>query len=444
LRDSARIEKTYFGDVEFRGPLEVGLSSAIVAKSGALRINGIVRAGATVSSLDLRSDFVSPLEFRPAIEVPAGRRLIVRIDNETARLEFNGGAKSLSGAGTLLNDATFRNGARIATGGAVGTLTVDGAVTMLSNSVFAAKIGGTLPGGHDQLVVTGTVALGGGILDVTTLPAYADPAMPGEVDSFALLEAGARDGAFHAVRYNGVLLAADIVDGESFRDHVDGGLFRGIAYSPTRVVLRNLRALPGDSDGDLDVDITDFNNLAAHFDPGGANPGNGWLKGNFDDDTDIDITDFNNFATNFAPGGYDRPVAAAVAKTDPGQIDLVVDLNTGEVLLDGNAAQASGIQVYSAGGSLIAQDLAPAILQFVISTNNTTYAEGAFANIGGNGLVSLGILYDLLSDERDLSFEYTMLGQPTGTGRVIYIPEPASMVLIAIGGLMMFQRQRMA
>jgi len=202
-----------------------------------------------------------------------------------------------------------------------------------------------------------------------------------------------------------------------------------------------------DTDLDRDIDITDFNNLATNFDAGGANAAtNGLSKGNSDGDNDVDITDFNNLASAFAPGGYDAPgsAAAVAADADPGQIDLIVDLNTGEVLLDGNAASASGIQVYSASGSLIAQDLSPALLQFVISTNNTTYAEGAFANIGVNGLVSLGILCDLNVDAGDVEFEYTMLGQDTVVGTVIYIPEPASMVLMGIGGLLVLRRRHAA
>jgi len=54
-----------------------------------------------------------------------------------------------------------------------------------------------------------------------------------------------------------------------------------------------------------DVDITDFNALAANFDPSGSNAlTNTWDLGNFDGDDDIDITDFNFLGTNFASSGY--------------------------------------------------------------------------------------------------------------------------------------------
>jgi len=54
-----------------------------------------------------------------------------------------------------------------------------------------------------------------------------------------------------------------------------------------------------------DVDITDFNQFAANFDPSGINVAtNTWGNANFDGDNDVDVTDFNYLASNFAPGGY--------------------------------------------------------------------------------------------------------------------------------------------
>ena len=88
----------------------------------------------------------------------------------------------------------------------------------------------------------------------------------------------------------------------SFRDHLGGGLFRNLTYTPTTVSFQKLKALAGDADGDKDVDITDFNSLAGNFDPGGANSAtNDWTKADFDADGDIDITDFSLLAGNFAP-----------------------------------------------------------------------------------------------------------------------------------------------
>ena len=71
-----------------------------------------------------------------------------------------------------------------------------------------------------------------------------------------------------------------------------------------------------------DVDITDFNALASHFDPrGDGDLQNGplWNEGNLDGDDDIDITDFNILASNFMPGGYD-----AVAIPEPSSVVLLL------------------------------------------------------------------------------------------------------------------------
>ena len=61
--------------------------------------------------------------------------------------------------------------------------------------------------------------------------------------------------------------------------------------------------LRGDTELDRDVDITDFNALASHFDPDGVFGPNVWSEGNFDGDYDTDITDFNLLAANFSPAG---------------------------------------------------------------------------------------------------------------------------------------------
>ena len=72
--------------------------------------------------------------------------------------------------------------------------------------------------------------------------------------------------------YDGAGLSADFGPAEngSFRDHVSERRFRNVTYAATEVQFHNLFALQGDTDGDKDVDITDFNSLATNFDPDGA------------------------------------------------------------------------------------------------------------------------------------------------------------------------------
>ena len=62
--------------------------------------------------------------------------------------------------------------------------------------------------------------------------------------------------------------------------------------------------LPGDTDLDRDVDLSDYNKLATNFDPVGFQGPHGWNDGNFDADNDVDLSDYNALAAGFNPAGY--------------------------------------------------------------------------------------------------------------------------------------------
>ena len=123
-----------------------------------------------------------------------------------------------------------------------------------------------------------------------------------------LITSGQRNGTFNTVQYDGSPLAADsATDGNgSFRSRAGGGLFRSVTYTATTVQLQNLLALAGDTDGDMDVDLSDYTRLATNFAPGGSSLA--WTDGDFDSDGDIDLSDYNSLASNFAPGGYGAAV----------------------------------------------------------------------------------------------------------------------------------------
>lgn len=57
--------------------------------------------------------------------------------------------------------------------------------------------------------------------------------------------------------------------------------------------------IPGDFDGDNDVDIVDFSTFTGCFAGAGAEPPLGCEPADFDGDRDVDIVDFSTFATNF-------------------------------------------------------------------------------------------------------------------------------------------------
>jgi hypothetical protein len=96
----------------------------------------------------------------------------------------------------------------------------------------------------------------------------------------------------------------------------------------TTIWIDNLRFLgefpdpdptqPGDTDGDLDVDITDLNNVRNNFSGEGL--------GDTDDDNDVDITDLNNVRNNFgagAPVGVPEPGSAALVLCGLGAVLLL-------------------------------------------------------------------------------------------------------------------------
>ena len=228
-----------------------------------------------------------------------------RLHNGGGMLDVQEGI--VSGSGTI--GGNVENGSIIAPSDSPGVLTIDGNLNNSTVGTIAIEIDGTDgPGetqGHDQIQVTGSSTLDG-TLSITT-GAYTDPTIRAARDMFTVIaSAGGSTGTFGTVSYDGVDLFADFngTNG-SFRNHIANGLFHNIDYDGNNVRLTNLFALEGDADGDIDIDITDFNILASHFDDTGANSAtNDWTTADFDADGDIDITDFNFLAANFSDAGY--------------------------------------------------------------------------------------------------------------------------------------------
>jgi hypothetical protein len=105
-------------------------------------------------------------------------------------------------------------------------------------------------------------------------------------------EPGRIDGAFQSLPLLGAHLGF-------------GVFFQGITYSyhqgaqpHSSVSVDAFQAKPGDTDGDRDVDFTDFNNLANGY-TGVGGSGKVWTQGDFDADGDVDFADFNKLANNY-------------------------------------------------------------------------------------------------------------------------------------------------
>ena len=180
-----------------------------------------------------------------------------------------------------------------------GSVTYNGTVEM--------ELEGVSEGSYDQInhnLGTGESMLGG-TLNVVPIGSYTGPANPGDADDFVLMTSATQNGTFETVQYDGsTLVPLGAVDSNgSFRSYSGtGGIFSALTYSATTVEFQNLLALAGDTDGDQDIDLSDYNRLATNFAPGGTTLL--WTDGDFDSDGDIDLSDYSSLASNFAPNGY--------------------------------------------------------------------------------------------------------------------------------------------
>jgi hypothetical protein len=233
--------------------------------------------------------------------------------SSTGSFEHSGG--HLTNVGSVLNDGVYT------------VSTVEGEIPLFTDVLdFTQTAAGTLsiqlagPDGFRSGLATCSADCGieviqlNGELRIVPSTVYSDPATRGTADDIVLIEAGNIVGAFDTVNFGDITIWAGAgepltidfadEDGSSFRSHQGDGLFRNISYTATTVQLQNLLALAGDTNGDMDVDLSDYIALANNFDPVGFLGPYSWLDGNFDGDGDVDLADYNELASNFDPAGY--------------------------------------------------------------------------------------------------------------------------------------------
>lgn len=307
-------------------------NSYFLAGAGNVDLQANTSAGnPTVQVIQGSHEFQVRVEISDAatVDVAAGSSL-----DFVNRLDLNGNTLTKTGDGTLLVNNSFNTGSgtivsnggviggggvvggdidnsggTVAPGNSPGILTVSGNYTQGASATLAIEVASDSEAGtsHDQLAVTGNASLDG-TLDIITDSGFTPGvgASPGDIgDTFVIVTASSRSGQFSTV--NG--------------RHVGAGIFYDVQYNSTNVALGAFQAAVGDTDGDRDVDITDFNTLSGNFDPNGNNAPHEWTNANFDGDDDIDITDFNGLSANFAPGGYS---ASGGQVPEPGTLILLM------------------------------------------------------------------------------------------------------------------------
>ena len=211
----------------------------------------------------------------------------------------------IDGAGTIGGDLTNLTGT-ITPGAPIGRLGITQNFIQDAGGRLEMEIGGTTPVTEFDVLEVGNAAQVGGILEIQVRNAYRDLASRGLVDRFRLLTSQQLTGTFDQVSYAGKQLAVSspLDDRGSFSSHQGNGYFRTVLYSDEGLEFINLYAQPGDLDGDVDIDLSDFNVLAAHFDPFNLDFPHDWLEGDFDGDQKINLNDFNFMAANFSLGSY--------------------------------------------------------------------------------------------------------------------------------------------
>jgi len=214
----------------------------------------------------------------------------------------------------------------------------------------------------------------------------------------------------------------------------------------------------GDTDLDFDVDSADATSLSGNW-TGTLTPGTvdrRWSQGDFDDDGDVDSTDSTLQLGNWT--GSVAAVAAtlaAPASFTPGddRADLIYDPATGNVKLD--ATDVGKIISFFLEGDGEVFDPSRTNLPFLETTTNTDnvaiqIGQTDVLNQGFTGVWDLGDVLEagLTQSELEALFLRTgyvfALGQGVQSFDVGLVPEPASLTLMTMAGMLLVSRRRRA
>ncbi len=208
-------------------------------------------------------------------------------DNST--FDFTGGRLELGQqfTGHLLN-----KGGVLAPGASAGMITITKTYQQQAGATLEIDIGG-MPQGTDY----DTLAIGGNLTLAGELAVVNLGGVPETVTSYTILTAG-----------GGVSGTFDTVSDGHLGLFVDD-----VVYNPDCVIIEAYQARPGDTDGNLVVNVLDLSALAANW--SALSPGDKcWTEGDSNGDMVVDILDLTGLAANWTfPAGSAGPVPEPTA-----------------------------------------------------------------------------------------------------------------------------------
>ncbi len=268
---------------------------------------------------------------------------------ESKTLDANGGANVVTVTGAHDNTVIRGNGGADTIdvqGNLAGTyVTVDGgagldAVVVNSDVLGGARVqfndaqdlaalrvynGGTarLNAGGNRLITTNILDVtGSGVVNLTDNAMVVDYAGASPLATIqSQLNSGFAAGAWNGSGINSSTAAAGTSTAVGYAEASEvfaafPAAFEGASVDNTSVLLKH--TFYGDTDLSGNVNLQDFNRLAANF---GQSPRR-WVHGNFDFDNDVDLPDFNRLAANFGATGLGPDARLGTEEELPSLEDL--------------------------------------------------------------------------------------------------------------------------